>query len=350
MPDAFDAAEMPAKLEKFFRTRQPSARQVEISDYEMLPGGFSRLTAKFTVTVDGLIQQFVARGDPPAGTSSADSSRDVEWHLLDALTRRGGVPMPAARHYDEDGSELGTKTILLDYMAGGTFSAKVRTSTGDERIAQADAFAELAAGIHAVGIEALPPDLERPCDWDAHLDAMLAGARQTERNHVESDPFYRYCAAWLDANRPPPVPLTLVHGEFKPANIVCDSGGGLRAIDWEFAHIGDPREDLGWARLLESLHPPELISLDEERFCRQYREYSGMSEEVLNPATMSYFLVLAGLRVFGVVVKQLGGFAQGTNTDFNTGYLVGALSVAHEQWHRTIKSIEASMARAEVAS
>lgn len=350
MPGAFDTTEMPAKLEKFFRRRLSTARHVEVSGYEMLPGGFSRLTARFTVTVDGVPQQFVARGDPPAGTSSADSSRDVEWHLLDALTRRGGVPMPAARYYDEDGSELGTKTIVLDYMAGGTFSGKVRASSDSERVAQADAFAELAAGIHAVGVDVLPPDLERPRDWNSHLDAMLAGARDTERTHVESDPFYRYCAGWLDANRPPPVPLTLVHGEFKPANVVCDTDGGLRAIDWEFAHVGDPREDLGWARLLESLHPPELISLDEERFCHQYRRYSGLSEDVLNPATVSYFLVLAGLRVFGVVVKQLGAFAQGTNTDFNTGYLVGALSVAHEQWHRTIKSIEASIARSEAAS
>jgi hypothetical protein len=55
-------------------------------------------------------------------------------------------------------------------------------------------------------------------------------------------------------------------------------------------------------------------------------------------------------KIFGAVVKQLAGFAQGTNTDFNTGYLVGALSVAHEQWHRTIKSIESPIARVEAAS
>jgi len=346
----FDIDVMPAKLEKFLRKRTPEARHVEVTEFNPLPGGFSRLTASFTATIDGVARQLVARGDPPAGTSAADSSRDVEWRLLDTLTRRGGVPMPAALYYDETGAELGTKTILLEYMAGGTFSAQVRVSTGAQRRAQAEAFAELAAAIHAVGVDELPTDLDTPAGWDEYLDSMLAGARETERTHVESDPFYRYCAAWLDSNRPPPAPLTLVHGEFKPANIVCDPEGRLRAIDWELAHIGDPREDLGWAWLLESLHPPELISLDEAGFCRHYRHYSGLSEAIINPDTMSYFLVLAGLRVFGVVMKQLSGFAQGKNTDFNTGYLIGALSVAHEQWHRTIKSIESTISGVGAAS
>jgi hypothetical protein len=46
----------------------------------------------------------------------------------------------------------------------------------------------------------------------------------------------------------------------------------------------------------------------------------------------------------------LSGFAQGKNTDFNTGYLVGALSVAHEQWHRTIQSIESAISNVGAAS
>ena len=73
----------------------------------------------------------------------------------------------------------------------------------------------------------------------------------------------RYVAAWLEHNRPPEVPMTLVHGEFQPGNVMVGGDGRLVAVDWEFAHVGDPREDLGWALWVESIQPPALIGLHE---------------------------------------------------------------------------------------
>ena len=57
----------------------------------------------------------------------------------------------------------------------------------------------------------------------------------------------------------------LVHGDFGPQNIVFDATTMQPAavVDWEFAHPGDPVEDLAWAEWIIRTHHPRLVdSLD----------------------------------------------------------------------------------------
>ena len=37
-----------------------------------------------------------------------------------------------------------------------------------------------------------------------------------------------------------------MHGDYRPANILVVDGQLSAVLDWEFAHVGDPAEDLGW--------------------------------------------------------------------------------------------------------
>ena len=69
-------------------------------------------------------------------------------------------------------------------------------------------------------------------------------------------------------------------------------------VDWELAHIGDPREDLGWCMMASVTQPPDVVGADEEAFYQRYREISGLNEEQVNPATTDYFLLLASSTVF----------------------------------------------------
>lgn len=57
----------------------------------------------------------------------------------------------------------------------------------------------------------------------------------------------------------------LVHGDFGPQNMVFDATTLQPAavVDWEFAHLGDPVEDLAWAEWIIRTHHPQLVdSLD----------------------------------------------------------------------------------------
>lgn len=54
----------------------------------------------------------------------------------------------------------------------------------------------------------------------------------------------------------------IVHGDFGPQNLLIDLDldevTGL--VDWEFAHIGGPEEDLAWAEWIVRMHHPGSIS------------------------------------------------------------------------------------------
>lgn len=57
-----------------------------------------------------------------------------------------------------------------------------------------------------------------------------------------------------------------VHGDFGPQNLLFEAGdvrvAGL--VDWEFAHLGGPEEDLAWAEWIVRMHhAPAVDALDE---------------------------------------------------------------------------------------
>lgn len=54
----------------------------------------------------------------------------------------------------------------------------------------------------------------------------------------------------------------LVHGDFGPQNMLIDPANGGRLVallDWEFAHLGRPVEDLAWAEWIVRMHHPRHV-------------------------------------------------------------------------------------------
>ena len=51
-----------------------------------------------------------------------------------------------------------------------------------------------------------------------------------------------------------------VHGDFGPQNLLFSADYRVVALmDWEFAHMGDPVEDLAWAEWIVRMHHPAAI-------------------------------------------------------------------------------------------
>jgi aminoglycoside phosphotransferase (APT) family kinase protein len=338
-----DTTELAAKLEAFLARRLPHARSITVTDCVSLPGGYSRQMTRFTAHVDGQPRTLVLRADANDGAAPIETDRVREWQLLEALTRQGGAPMPDALYADQDGRELGSKAIILDFVVGGPFLSKVRAD--DTEVAEhAWAVCDLAADIQAVDTAALPAGIERPTDWNSYLDGLIDLWRRTEADLSESIPMLRYVGAWLGRNRPPEAPLTLVHGEFQPGNMMVGPTG-LVAVDWEFAHIGDPREDLGWATWVEAIQPPTLIGRDPAAFCARYRERTGLSEEIVNPLTVAYFSIVSAIKVFAGLLRTQQNYVDGTNTDLRTAFLFNANITAFEGWLAATRQLEAAAPR-----
>jgi aminoglycoside phosphotransferase (APT) family kinase protein len=263
------------------------------------------------------------------------------------LTDHGTVPMPAARWADTTGEHLGTPAIVLDYIDGPQLLGHLQATDASQHPTLALQLATAVASIHRAGEAIAPMSFERPRSWDDYIDGFIAGWRHVEATHAERDPFIRWVAAWLDSHRPPPAPLTLVHGEFQTGNVMLDASGAMQVIDWEFAHVGDPRIDLGWAQNVAAFSPPDLIALDPVAFCQRYCEVTGLSDEIVNPLTVGWFAILGGYKALGALLEGIAAMAAGHNHIITSAYLVSAMPFSHRLWRQGVQGMEAAMAAIE---
>lgn len=325
-----EPSELPRQLEAFIGKRWDAEGNVTVSDYIEITGGYSRYMARFTAATAERTQGFILRADPPPGQSIIDTDRSQEWNLVNAVAAAGTISLPEAYWFDETGDELGSPAIIFELIDGETLHTSNQVGEVADHAHRAEPLAELVASLHSFDTSALPDALERPTSWDAYIDANLDNWLECENAHVESDPFMRLCAAWLDANRPPEAPLTLVHGDLQAPNIMVEEGTGeFHMLDWELARIGDPREDLGWWVLACKSQPPDLIEAHAEVFFARYRELTGLSEDVVNAETVGYFVVLASRAVFTSVIEQTASMSREETTAMSVAYMTNAIPFMH---------------------
>lgn len=194
-------------------------------------------------------RDLLLRRDPASGV--VDTPRDVEYALLAALGNTG-LPVAAVVAVD-DGARFTRPAMIVDRLRGKAHRALLRDKDPlglgrDGRLSMARRLAALLGEVHRLdpqelGLQhILPPpgadparsELER---WTAELD----------RVELEPQPVLRAVAQWLVDHAPEPVSRThLVHGDFRPANVLVDAGEVTALLDWELAHLGDPHDDLGW--------------------------------------------------------------------------------------------------------
>jgi aminoglycoside phosphotransferase (APT) family kinase protein len=331
-----------ARLEAFLGATHDGP--VAVTDLAPLAGGYSLVTIRFTATTSSGAAQYVLRADPPPDATMNHTDRAREWELLAALTGAGAVPMPAARWADTTGELLGSPAIILDYVEGRNLLAYLGEIDQSEHTRVAFDLAETIGTVHLAGEAVVPATFERPGSWDAYIDGFVEGWRNVERSHCERDPFIRWVAGWLDSHRPLPAPLTLVHGEFQTSNVMVDASGAMHVIDWEYAHVGDPRVDLGWLQSCAAFMPPDLIGLDPMGFCRRYCEVTGLSEDVVNPLTVAWFAVASGHKALGGMLDGIASMAAGTNHVVTSAYLLSAMSLTHRMWRENVRGLEVALA------
>jgi aminoglycoside phosphotransferase (APT) family kinase protein len=299
-----------ARLEAFLRARSADPSNFEVTGYQRIVGGYSRTMAKVWVNDRSGPQGYVVRSDPPIESAFIDTDREQEWDLLQSLHAAGTIPMATPLWCDLTGEELGAPAIVSELIDGPSLLTAAIPCDARERLAMAQRLAELAAAIHTFDLGKLPPHLTVPRSWDEYIDERAQQWTDAERVSEGRDPFMRLIACWLRANKPVAIPLGLVHGDFQPNNAVIHPDGGYRMIDWELAHVGDPREDLGWMNLCGANQPPDLIEADPDAFYARYAELRGLSPDAVNAANIAYFTVLGAGSVFIPMVKQLDAYAR----------------------------------------
>jgi aminoglycoside phosphotransferase (APT) family kinase protein len=337
-----DVEVMPARLEAWLADQ---GHRATVHAYELMTGGYSRVMARVTIDwQDRGHEVLVLRGDPPPELAMLATDRQAEWDLLAQLTELGCVPIPRVRWYVDDPAWFGTRAIFIDHVASRTLQAHLDDGL-DHEVAR-DGFVGLLASVGSVTPDQLPK-VDCPTSWSAYIDEQIGRWKTLADTYVEALPIVSYLAAWMDAHRPPPLPLRLVHGDPQAANVIVADDGSWRMVDWEFARIGDPREDLGYYNAYSGAVPPNLLAEDVEGFLAAYRERTGFDEDTVNPATLAWFTTLSTIAVVQGMHDAIAGLARGTRSGTLVAFNSLLCTVGYHQFLGAIEQIESMLADAE---
>lgn len=260
-------------------------REVSI---DQAPGGFSKDT--FLVRLSGEAGRrsgMVLRRDQvfrPLLTSVAD-----EAGVLSTLSQ-AGLPVPSPLWVEADPQHFGAAVLATSWIEG---SADEKRWSADPARAQrvlADA-AELLARLHAFPLDGIPADGSGvPGSRGDTPAAMVADIRVFwERILPAPNPLMERVLDWLAANAPTGFARrAIVHSDFGFHNLMVNEDRVVGLLDWEFWHVGDPREDLAYTRsFVERVMP-------WDDFRKLYEAAGGVASDA---RTDRFYSVLGGVRV-----------------------------------------------------
>ncbi len=181
----------------------------------------------------------------PGGTSGARSSAAIglaaEASLIEAAATTG-VPVPKVLHVLKDADGLGDG-FLMERVEGETIARPILRNAEFESAREklSTQCGDALAAIHAIPLEGLPDALQV-----SDGRAQIAQYEEIYRGFDIPRPVFELALQWLKANAPEPIEPVLVHGDFRLGNLMIDETGLVAVLDWELAHLGDPREDIAW--------------------------------------------------------------------------------------------------------
>ena len=154
-----------------------------------------------------------------------------EFDVLVAARNAGvRVPEPIAYLGDLDGREA----FVMELVHGEAIGRRIVKAPPPGLDLQ---MAEELAKIHSIPPATLPflPNRDLWQRLYAELDSV-----------DEPHPAIELGIAWCRERLPLERPRVVTHGDFRIGNLMVDDSGLVAVLDWEFAHISDPAEDLAW--------------------------------------------------------------------------------------------------------
>lgn len=202
--------------------------------------------SNFSFLLDRGGERFVLRRPPrpPLPPSAHDMVREARLQL--ALAPHG-VRLATIRAVCEDESVLGVPFYVTDFIDADVVTRELPAGleTDAARHALGLDLVDTLVEIHAVDVNAPGvADFIRP---GSYLERQVR--RFTDLwgiNATRDVPAVVEVGEWLAANLPEPLPLAVVHGDYRLGNMMVRGSRIVAALDWEMGAVGDPRADVGY--------------------------------------------------------------------------------------------------------
>jgi len=292
--------DLQARLEAFLAEKTQS--EVRVTAARQLTGGASRDTWAVDVEVGGppaALLRLVLRRDMGGTISDEALSREQEFRVLQAA-QAAGVQVPAPRWLCSDPAVLGVPFLLMDRLEGESVGRRVvrEPALAEARRVLPRQMAEQLARIHAIDPVAGNLDfLPRPEPGLSPARTAVERMAQHLWRLGEPHPVLELAIRWLDRHAPDCPQSVLVHGDFRVGNLMVGPQGLVGVFDWEFAHVGDPAEDLAWPCVRSWRFGQDRLRLggiaEPEAFLEVYERLSGRT---VSRWSLRYWEVLGNLR------------------------------------------------------
>ncbi len=185
---------------------------------------------------------------PPLPPSAHDVVREARLQL--ALREAGFSRLPTIVAVGEDESILGVPFYVMTYLEGSVPTEELPAGLESEaaRRRLGDDLVDTLVEIHDADVST--PDLAAFARPGSYNERQVRRFTQLwDINKTREIPTVEQVGAWLADNLPPPLPETVVHGDFRLGNTMVAPDGPSRilaVLDWEMGAIGDPRADVGY--------------------------------------------------------------------------------------------------------
>jgi aminoglycoside phosphotransferase (APT) family kinase protein len=249
---------------------------VEIERAVLLPGGASKEAWAVDARTARERRELLVRRAGGGVIYSEMLSLEEEFRVLEAA-HEAGVTVPRPFGYLPD--VQGREAFVMQRLQGESIGRRIvqRQELAAARAALPLQMAEELARIHGIAPERLPFLPSR-----SEASAALAVIELLERELdalEEPHPAIELGLRWLREHLPRGGDPVVCHGDFRIGNLMVDAQGLVGVLDWEFAHLGDPAEDLAWPLVRAWRFGADRLRLggigEVEPYLARYNELSG---------------------------------------------------------------------------
>lgn len=250
-----------ARLESYLRDELG----IDVVETELLSNKLN-LSIGITTADEGLA--YVLRRPNELRQTSLFNDLSQEYRVLQQLDDTT-VPTQLPVAFCEDESVIGDAFLVTTYLDGATVPLGTDLPEGfqtpEGRGHVATSLIDTLADIHTLEVDPFDEFLyrRRPLEQVARASERLDEATSVIGRDF---PTLRGVGDWLRENAPDDGPTALVHGDYRPGNVLFREGADSAitgVLDWETAMVGDPLTEMGYLLLRWRNDGDPTLSLDD---------------------------------------------------------------------------------------
>lgn len=267
---------------------------------------------------------YVLRKKPPGKLLPSAHAVDREFAVMSALAD-SNVPVPTMWLLCEDDAVIGQMFYVMDYVPGRVIADPgLPGCSAAERTVMYQSLVEVLGALHAVDYRAAGlDDYGRPSAYIARQVARWS--RQYAASKLDDfEPMDRLIE-WLPENIPDDERSAIVHGDYRPGNVIFDSEEPrvISVLDWELSTIGHPFADLGYFLMphrldadaaINGFHGLDLALLGiptEQQLLATYANSAGLQEV----PHIDFYIAFSMFRLAAILAGVLKRGIEGSAAD-----------------------------------